>query len=378
MDVLEIDAASNRGIDEIRALREGIKFSPVSLPYKVYIIDEVHMLTTEAFNALLKTLEEPPSHALFVLCTTEPWKLPSTVVSRALHVLFEKPSYEELARSLQRVVAGEKLNIADGVLENIFDLSEGAFRDAHKLLEELALLSNGKRITIDLLERTYKTKSIDHEVIQLLHALAQKDAKEALLAVDRLSQAGCDFRVVTEKIVEVLRGILFEKSGLSVGAKLIHPRGVKFTIESTETLLGYFNQAYKDIRFSVLPQLPLELAIIQWCVVNKVQSSEEEKTVSTRSDLDTEFKAKTSKSAQASDDFMKQLIELVKKENHSIAGILRGCNLLEIKDGAVYLQTSYKFHKDKLSEKKTREVIEKRASEILGKEVTLSIKMSNN
>ena len=112
--------------------------------------------------------------------------------------------------------------------------------------------------------------------------------------------------------------------------------------------------------------------------MNKVQSSEEEKTVSTRSDLDTEFKAKTSKSAQASDDFMKQLIELVKKENHSIAGILRGCNLLEIKDGAVYLQTSYKFHKDKLSEKKTREVIEKRASEILGKEVTLSIKMSNN
>jgi DNA polymerase III subunit gamma/tau len=109
MDILEIDAASNRGIDEIRDLKEKIRLAPLSSKMKVYIIDEVHMLTTEAFNALLKTLEEPPAHAMFILCTTEAQKLPATIVSRCLHVAFRKATEEELVRSFERISKGEKL-----------------------------------------------------------------------------------------------------------------------------------------------------------------------------------------------------------------------------------------------------------------------------
>lgn len=119
IDVLEIDAASNRGIDEIRALRERVKFAPANLKKKVYIIDEVHMLTTEAFNALLKTLEEPPDHVVFILCTTEIWKVLPTIVSRSFHISFEKPTKEELTRSLERVAKGENLTIEKGVYDRL-------------------------------------------------------------------------------------------------------------------------------------------------------------------------------------------------------------------------------------------------------------------
>src|SRR3989338_9371100 len=132
LDVLEIDGASNRGIDEIRDLREKVKLSPASAQKKVYIIDEVHMLTTEAFNALLKTLEEPPDHAIFMLCTTEPQKVPSTIISRCFHIAFHPATESELIRSFGRIVKGEKIDIDKEALKVIAKLSEGGFRDGTK------------------------------------------------------------------------------------------------------------------------------------------------------------------------------------------------------------------------------------------------------
>ena len=129
IDVLEIDAASNGGVEEMRTLRERVKFASSTLKKKVYIIDEVHMLSTGAFNALLKTLEEPPSHVVFVLATTELHKLPATVVSRTFQVQFEKPSQDELIHSLKRIVTGEKLKVNDEVLTEIYKVAEGSFRD---------------------------------------------------------------------------------------------------------------------------------------------------------------------------------------------------------------------------------------------------------
>src|SRR6266480_4765989 len=125
VDILEIDAASNRGIDEIRELKEKIRLAPVSAQKKVYIIDEVHMLTTEAFNALLKTLEEPPEHAMFILCTTEQAKVPETIVSRCFHIAFKKATDEELVRSFKRIVSGEKLKADDEALMAIARMADG-------------------------------------------------------------------------------------------------------------------------------------------------------------------------------------------------------------------------------------------------------------
>src|SRR3984957_8449045 len=147
VDVLEIDAASNRGIDEIRELKEKIRLAPVAAKRKVYIIDEVHMLTTEAFNALLKTLEEPPSHAMFILCTTEAHKVPETIVSRCFQIMFKPATEEELVRSFKRIVEGEKLKIDDEVLKYIAGLADRGFRDGVKMLEEVYLLSQNKPIT---------------------------------------------------------------------------------------------------------------------------------------------------------------------------------------------------------------------------------------
>src|SRR3989338_8068993 len=132
LDILEIDAASNRGIDEVRELREKIKLSPLSARFKVYIVDEAHMLTNEAFNALLKTLEEPPKHVIFILCTTERTKIPQTILSRVFVVRFATPTLFEMRTSIQRIINGEKLEVEEGVVDALFALSQGSFRDAHK------------------------------------------------------------------------------------------------------------------------------------------------------------------------------------------------------------------------------------------------------
>src|SRR5258706_12597240 len=156
IDVLEIDGASNRGIDEIRDLRDKVKLAPAAAQKKVYIIDEVHMLTTEAFNALLKTIEEPPPHVMFIFCTTEPQKVPATIVSRCFHVTFSRATEKEIVHSLQRIVKGEKLDIDEKVLLEIAKLSDGGFRDATKVLEEIVMKAGGKRITLELFEEAYK------------------------------------------------------------------------------------------------------------------------------------------------------------------------------------------------------------------------------
>ena len=142
LDLIEIDAASNRGIDDIRELREKIKLAPTSSKKKVYIIDEVHMLTTEAFNALLKTLEEPPSHVLFILATTDPHKIPQTILSRVQRFDFQAAKEEEIIEYLKNVIKIEKLKISDEALNLIAKKSEGSFRDGLKILDQLSNSTN--------------------------------------------------------------------------------------------------------------------------------------------------------------------------------------------------------------------------------------------
>jgi DNA polymerase-3 subunit gamma/tau len=137
IDVVELDAASNRGIDDIRSLKESVALSPNSAKKKIYIIDEAHMLTLEAANAFLKTLEEPPPHVIFILATTDPQRLPQTILSRLTTIQFHKANAKEIARQLDRVINGEKLKIENGVIDLIISHSDGSFRDAVKLLESM-------------------------------------------------------------------------------------------------------------------------------------------------------------------------------------------------------------------------------------------------
>ena len=181
VDVLEIDAASNRGIDEIRELKEKIRLAPVAAKRKVYIIDEVHMLTTEAFNALLKTLEEPPEHAMFILCTTEAHKVPETIVSRCFQIMFRPATEEELVRSFKRIVAGEKIKIDDEALKYIAQLADRGFRDGVKVLEEVTLLAKpGEEINKDFLDKVYKSSLTVHGLLSFLTFLKDRDIKKSL------------------------------------------------------------------------------------------------------------------------------------------------------------------------------------------------------
>ncbi len=407
LDVLEIDAASNRGIDEIRDLREKIKFAPSSLKKKVYIIDEVHMLTQEAFNALLKTLEEPPSHAIFILCTTEAEKIPLTISSRTFHVNFKKPTKDEVTRSISRIVKSESLDVEKTVLEDIYRLSDGSFRDAAKILEELTFAAGNKKITDKSVEEIYKTGSIDFEVKKLIVALAEKDVKAAISIIGHLSEVGADFKVVVERLAQSLHDMLL--SGTDIARE--NPDIPEFQTSELKKLLGLVNESYRDIKFSVLPQIPLELAAVEWCLDWKLKTqnvklktdeeSEEAEPVQNEKVGENSKKAESGSKANEepetkseqrkanngsghgmfagnarSDNFMAALLMAVKRDNHSIAGILRGCSLVKISDGKVQFETKYKFHKDKLGEAKANSILDMRASEILKEKVHVVVSLT--
>lgn len=264
LDVLEIDAASNRGIEEIRDLREKIKLSPTNAKYKVYIIDEVHMLTNEAFNALLKTLEEPPLHAVFVLATTEPEKLPDTIQSRCLNIKFQKATNEEIIHSLERVINGENLSYSQEMLLLIARHSEGSFRDATKLLEQ----SIGEKIkNIHDLEKFLSHGSISPEIF--LMTIKEKDTKKLLQEIVKMSDQGADFRIFVTNLLNLLHDALLsvyqiEQPDLSAKFKSL------FSVREINDLIKLFSKVYAEMRYSVKPQLPLETAVIDWCEEKRV------------------------------------------------------------------------------------------------------------
>lgn len=362
LDILEIDAASNRGIDEIRDLREKIRLSPVSAHKKVYIIDEVHMLTTEAFNALLKTLEEPPEHAVFILCTTEPHKVPETIVSRCLHIPFPIASETDLERSLKRIIKGEKLKIDSEALNYIARLSSGSFRDGAKILEEIKAFAGRKKINKKLLEEKYQTSNIKYQIAQMLSFLAKKDVKAGLKLTAKITEQGLDMKYFLEQLINTLHGELLIKLGIK-GSEL----DSAFTVEEIKRLIELLARAHSELKYAVLPQLPLELAIVEW----GLQAGQDFQHSSAYSS--TGFSDKKQLNDQDALDVWKKLIEGAKRYNHSVAGVLRGCVLKAYDGKKLAIETGYKFHKERLEEKKTHEILEKVVEEIVGKKVKISV-----
>ena len=381
LDILEIDAASNRGIDEIRDLRERINLSTAKAKYKVYIIDEVHMLTAEAFNALLKTLEEPPSHAVFVLCTTEPQKVPATITSRCLHVSFSLATSDELVRSLKRIVTGEKLNVDKEALEEIALLSDGSFRDGSKILQELSSKAGSKKITKEFVEKEYKVSSLESKITSLVSLLEEKDVKKSLEVVQKLVDEGVDIKYFVEGLSEKLHFLLI--------SKIEDKNETKLSLEELKKLLELLITASSQVKYAVLPQLPLELAIVEFTAValphlpepaRQTGTKKEEKSGSLSEGLPKNSSVDKSSIGRPSvadqmgkpPAFLQELILKINSENHSIAGLLRGVSLKDIDGKKVVMETKYKFHKERLEERSTVDLIEKMASEILGKNVTIN------
>lgn len=259
LDVIEIDAASHRGIDEIRELREKIKFAPVSSPFKVYIVDEVHMLTNEAFNALLKTLEEPPSHAIFILATTEAERLPETIISRCIIFNFHKATVEEMVHCLKRVTAGEKLTFSEDLLTLIAGAADGSFRDATKMLEQCILenITTGEKFV----QLVGKGGSFIEEFLRLLSG---KDTKIILKAISQKAADGINFNYFVTDLLNLLHGILLAQHGLE--KEKVTPDLVElFSKNDILSLIKLFSRVYVELKNTDIPQLPFEVAVVEWC-----------------------------------------------------------------------------------------------------------------
>jgi DNA polymerase III subunit gamma/tau len=228
-DLIEIDAASNRGIDEIRDLRDKAKYLPSLLKRKVYIIDEAHQLTPEAFNALLKTLEEPPGHVLFILCTTEAHKLPATIVSRCQRFDFRRITTADIASRLRHIAGKESLAADEGALELIATMAQGSMRDAITMLDQMA--SAGLE-TIDA-DRVRKQLGLVNaaEIAGLLAGAARGDAAAVLRELDRLAQQGADMRQLTNSLAEMARKAVL----VSLGAGDLATLGIDATTAASLT-----------------------------------------------------------------------------------------------------------------------------------------------
>ncbi len=297
VDVIEIDGASNTGVDDVRELRENVKFSPFRGKYRVYIIDEVHMLSNSAFNALLKTLEEPPSHAVFIFATTEVHKIPATILSRCQHFTFRRISRLEIIRQLQHVISQTGTSIEERSLAAIARASDGSMRDALSLLDQ-AVAFGGDQVRHQDLE-TLLGSVPDELVRTLVAALIQQDASAGVSCVAKAFDQGYDLRIYCREIVERLRNVLV---AAVVPSREQVQALIELPTEEVESTIGQargvgegflqevfqiFSKAEDNLRMSAHPRFLLEAAVVRATQLGKipVQSESQSKTTQASASL---------------------------------------------------------------------------------------------
>lgn len=269
MDVFEIDAASNRGIDEIKALREQVAFAPVDGHYKIYIIDEVHMLTTEAFNALLKTLEEPPAHVIFVLATTDPHKIPATIHSRCQRFDFRRVTVEEIAEHLAMVAEKSGITADAEALRLIAIQSEGGMRDALSLLDQCGVM--GTKVDVNTVREVLGI--VGREALrELVQAIGKQDVSESLEKLHVLLEQGKDVKQVLVELAEYLRALLLFKAAPSYSEVYLTDNA-----EALAACAQYYGQerllaaeerihaAMQELRGTMRPRITAELCLLDLC-----------------------------------------------------------------------------------------------------------------
>lgn len=273
IDLSEIDAASHRGIDDIRELREGIRFVPVKSKYKIFIIDECHQLSKDAANALLKTLEEPPSHAVFILATTELHKMIPTIVSRCQKFEFKRLTTQDISKKLEYIALKEGIKLDKSAVSLIALNARGSFRDAESLLDE-CLSFSGKTASIKAEDIEDLLGVVDLlQVAGFVDYLIKKDAKEAILMINKLVDSGVDLPQFIKTLVYYLRQAFLLKinpeflspeiSGLSKEElDKIKSQIAGLTEKDLQKMLELFVEAENKIKYASIPQLPVELAII--------------------------------------------------------------------------------------------------------------------
>lgn len=270
-DVIEIDAASNNGVDEVRNLIDKVKYAPIEGKYKVYIIDEVHMMSQGAFNALLKTLEEPPAHVIFILATTEPHKVLPTILSRCQRFDFGRISRKDIEKRIKDVLMQEEISCDDGVIELVSELCDGGMRDALSILDQ-AIAYAGDSITQEDIRNIYGVIS-DEEKIMLLEAINENDHQKLLEKINEYDERGIDISRLTNNLIDLLKEIIIYKSSEKYrGLKIINSsnseRVVKIGNKRLFSMIDILVEALSSYRRAGAPKALFEIACLKMCGLN--------------------------------------------------------------------------------------------------------------
>lgn len=403
VDLVEIDAASNRGIDDIRDLREKVKLLPARAKKKVYIVDEVHMLTNEAFNALLKTLEEPPKHVVFVLCTTEPHKVPETIKSRCQVFKFARPPKSQIVERLRHIAQAESVleKVAEEEFERVAIMAGGAFRDAETLLQQI--IESGHSAS--------HGDSLPAEYAQFISWLWDGRVKQALTLVNEKYDGGADMAVWTDGLLRYLRDVLYLVMGFTNDffslseEDLLDRKKLALQISRDWLVLAIeqFNQAQNDLKLYSVPQLALELAIAKLARPSDPKnasagsgcfSSDSNGDSGSVAGNDPEPKSagagskdgKTygqgqeecaaSKCLESATDLSRieaswsEVVARVSKINNSVGALIKAGRPTGVEGSEILLEVSYKFHKERLESAGNRKLVEKVLAEFFGSNIS--------
>jgi DNA polymerase III subunit gamma/tau len=405
LDIIEIDAASNTGVDNIRELRETVSLPPTKLKYKVYIIDEVHMLSTGAFNALLKTLEEPPAHVIFILATTEIHKVPPTIVSRCQRFDFSRLPINNIIEKLTLIAKQEKIKINKASLEMIAIAAEGGMRDAESLFSQIIALED-KDITESEVEEILGTT--DSKCIEdTAEMIIEKNANGAIRQINSLLMDGFDLSVFNKSLITYFRQLMLIK----VNDKLAEFFTYEMTAEKIEKVeklakkaelidilsaINFLLEAQSKINSFILPQLPLEIAVIK--ATHDLSGAKEKHDILLRAGkekmvLQPEIKIEkreildedstSSKNGNNISDVAidieivknnwNKLLTEIKPYNHSLNALLSNCQVIGVEKNTVTVATPYDFYREKLNDPTNRLTIEKVFSNILGSKIIISV-----
>lgn len=411
LDLIEIDAASNRGIDEIRELREVVRFAPSKVKHKIFIIDEVHMLTTPAFNALLKTLEEPPAHVIFILATTEPHKVPATILSRVQRFDFHRLSVAVIAKRLATLAAAEKAKIDAPARELIATAAEGSMRDAESMLGQL-ISAGDKKITTDMVRDILGI--VDYAAITgLVSAFIDGNAPAMLRTIYNLQEIGQDLQRFTQELCRYLRGVrmLQESEDLAEILQNELPESTmndakahasSMDSSTVSALLEGLLEAQTLMGRASVMQLPLELALLnslhEQRIATTAAPSSEEGAVAEISESPEEVKAtkevtvtkakKTKKNELFADgdltvDAVKgawaQVLDDIRPYNNALHAFLQASEICEVtKDNCLRLVVAYDFHKERLAVPRHRKVLLDILKDVLGRPITLEVSVESN
>ncbi|MFH0763620.1 MAG: DNA polymerase III subunit gamma/tau [Candidatus Omnitrophota bacterium] len=398
LDILEIDGASNRGIDEIRNLRENVKFSPSKGKFKVYIIDEVHMLTAEAFNALLKTLEEPPLHVKFIFATTQAHKVPSTILSRCQRFDFRRIATKDIAGNLKAIAKKELIDIDDEALTLIARHSDGGMRNGQVVLDQIASSAKGAINSGDVAGILGIVE--DDMLFSLSGTIKEKDASSALRTVDALINEGKDVSQVVLGLIEHFRNISIAKIGRNPGAlidagaekiKRYTEEAGKFTIEEILYIIYILSNTMDFIRKSSLSRIPLEAALIKLTqsgsiisldeILNRLDVIDKGPVKAVNSPIPKNDEPSVAEPGQISSDVeemlgsWKAVIDYIRDKKISVASYLQEGYPLSLENNmlSIAFSNDLKFHKEALETPDNKRLIEEALKAVLKSDLRVSL-----